>query len=196
MIKKILSLLLTLTFCHLQANATQLPYISYINIPVQTPTKSWQVSAQYRVPKITTSTPLPAVIILQISAGFDSTGSFYSEALNKVGIATLELDLWGARNLRGSSATKVTSPQETLPDVFAALAYLSESPNIDASRIGIIGFSWGGILSLLTATEQYMSMTNTPHRLAGHVAHYPFCWLFNNVSGGERAGGTCAPVMI
>jgi len=197
MINKILLLFITLAFCHFQANArTQLPTISYISIPVQTPTENWQVSAQYRVPKISTSTPLPAVIILHSTAGIDSTGSFYAKALNRVGIATLELDLWGARNLQGGSANRPASPQETLPDVFSALAYLSQNPNIDAARIGVIGFSWGGVLSLLTATEQYMSMTGAPFRFAGHVAHYPVCWLFNNVPGFELSGLTGAPVMI
>lgn len=197
MFKRTLLLILLNVICQSQASATsQLPTISYISIPVQTPTESWQVSAQYRVPKLTESTPLPAVVILHSSAGVDSTGSFYAKALNRAGIATLELDLWGARNLQGGSDNRPNSPQETLPDTFAALAYLSQNPNIDASRIGVIGFSWGGVLSLLTATEQYMSMTGAPYRFAGHVAHYPICWLFNNVPGFELSGLTGAPVMI
>ena len=73
---------------------------------------------------------------------------------------------------------------------------MSQTPAIDASRIGVIGFSWGGVLSLLTATEQYMSMTGAPYRFAGHVAHYPICWLFNNVPGFELSGLTGSPVMI
>lgn len=180
MFKRTLLLILLNVICQSQASATsQLPTISYISIPVQTPTESWQVSAQYRVPKLTESTPLPAVVILHSSAGVDSTGSFYAKALNRAG-----------------SDNRPNSPQETLPDTSAALAYLSQNPNIDASRIGVIGFSWGGVLSLLTATEQYMSMTGAPYRFAGHVAHYPICWLFNNVPGFELSGLTGAPVMI
>ena len=51
---------------------------------------------------------------------------------------------------------------------------------------------------MLTATEQYMSMTGTPYRFAGHVAHYPLCWLYNNtnVPGFEFSNLTDAPVMI
>lgn len=197
MFRKLQLFIFTLVCCTLQVNATtQAPSISYISIPVQTAAATWQVSAQYRLPKVSTSTPLPAVVILHSSAGVDSTGSFYAKALNRVGIATLELDLWGARNLQGGSANRPSSPQETLPDVFAALAYLSQNPNIDASKIGVIGFSWGGVLSLLTSTEQYMSMTGTPYRFAGHVANYPVCWLFNNVPGFELANLTGAPVMI
>ena len=174
----------------------QLPHIFYINIPVQTADTSWQVSAQYRLPRIETAQALPAVLILHSSSGIDSTGRFYARALNNAGIATLELDLWGARGLQGGSANRPATPQETLPDVFAALHYLLQQPNINAEKIGVIGFSWGGVLSMLTATEQYMAMTGTPFRFAGHVAHYPVCWLYNNVPGFEFANLTGAPVLI
>jgi dienelactone hydrolase len=197
MLKKTLWLLLATAFYHCQViAAAQLPFVSYISIPVQTQTESWQLSAQFRQPKLEEPAPLPAVIILHSSAGIDRTGSFYANALNRAGIATLEVDLWGARNLQGGSANRPNSPQETLPDVFSALAYLAQNPNIDATRIGVIGFSWGGVLSLLTATEQYMSMTNMPYRFAGHVANYPVCWLFNNVPGFELSGLTGSPVLI
>jgi dienelactone hydrolase len=197
MFNKTLYVYFAIALCYWQtAAAVQLPYISYVSIPVQTATENWQVSAQYRQPRLATSNPRPAVIILHSSAGIDSTGAFYAKALNRAGIATLELDLWGARNMLGGSTNRPNTPQETLPDVFAALAYLSQDPMIDADRIGVLGFSWGGVLTLLTATEQYMSMTGAPYRFAGHVAHYPVCWLFNNVPGFELSGLTGAPVMI
>ena len=202
MLNRTLLLFFTLAFCQFHAIAkAQFPYISYINIPVKTPTKSWQVSAQYRIPKLATSSPLPAVIILHSSSGIDSTGQFYARALNRAGIATLELDLWGARNLQGGSGNRPTSPQETLPDVISALHYLVEQPLIDATRIGVLGFSWGGVLSLVTATEHYIAQTGTPYRFAGHVAHYPICWLYNNnnpygLPDVEFNNLTGAPVLI
>lgn len=196
MLKKMFIVVLTLLFCQGFVNAQKLPIkISYIGIPVVTPQQSWQVSAQLRLPRNST-VAIPAVIILHSSAGVDSTGAFYARALNNSGIATLELDLWGARDLDGGSANRPQLPQETLPDVFAALAYLAQHPSIDKDRIGVIGFSWGGILSMLTATEQYMSMTGLPYRFAGHVAHYPLCWLFNNAPGFELDNFTGAPILI
>ncbi len=183
-------------FTYASSTKKQLPQIFYINIPVQSASDSWQVSAQYRLPRVASGSPLPAVIILHSSSGIDSTGQFYAKALNNAGIATLELDLWGARNLQGGSGDRPESPQETLPDVFAALHYLVQQPVIDTQKIGVIGFSWGGVLSMLTATEQYMSMTGTPFRFAGHVAHYPVCWLYNNVPGFEFSGLTGAPILI
>jgi len=173
----------------------QLPIINYLSIPVQTADKSWIVSAKLRIPRSGNSAKMPAVVIMHSSAGIDSTGDFYAKSLNKNGIVTFELDLWGARNLAGGN-DRPASPQETLPDAIAALHYLATRDDIDSSKIGIIGFSWGGVLSMLTATEQYMGMTGSPLRYAAHVAHYPVCWVYNNVPGFEFEKLTGAPVLI
>jgi len=173
----------------------QLPIINYVSIPVQTPDKNWVVSAKLRIPRIENLSKMPAVVIMHSSSGVDSTGDFYAKSLNKSGIVTIELDLWGARNLAGGT-DRPASPQETLPDAIAALHYLASRQDIDSSKIGIIGFSWGGVLSMLTATEQYMSMTGSPLRYTAHVAHYPVCWVYNNVPGFEFEKLTGAPVLI
>jgi uncharacterized protein len=44
----------------------------------------------------------PAVVILHGSSGIDSRGDFYAHALNAVGIATLEIDMWEARGVTGA----------------------------------------------------------------------------------------------
>ena len=202
MLKNAFLMSLSLLLCQFSLFAkevkNQLPHIFYMNIPVQAQDRVWNVSAQYRLPRKESATPMPAVVILHNSGGVDSTGQFYAKALNDSGIATLELDLWGARGLLGGTGDRPALPQETLPDVFAALHYLVQREEIDAERIGVIGFSWGGVLSMLTATEQYMSLTGTPYRFAGHVAHYPLCWIYNNTNmpGFEFGNLTGAPVMI
>jgi len=175
---------------------SDLPSIFYVSIPVQTADDQWQLSGQYRIPKNQSNLPVPAVLILHSTSGVDSTGSFYAKALNKMGVATLEVDLWGARGMQGGSEDRPALPQETLPDTFAALEYLATRDEIDENRIGVIGFSWGGVLSMLTATEGYMSMTGKGYRFAGHVAHYPVCWVYNLLPGFDFDSLTGAPVMI
>ena len=173
----------------------QLPIINYVSIPVQTLESRWVVSAKLRIPRTDNTSKMPAVVIMHSSGGIDSTGDFYAKSLNNNGIVTIELDLWGARNLAGG-IDRPASPQETIPDAVAALHYLASRPDIDSSKIGIIGFSWGGVLSMLTATEQYMGMTGSSLRYAAHVAHYPVCWVYNNVPGFEFEKLTGAPVLI
>jgi dienelactone hydrolase len=200
MYKLYLSLFLISVFITFSASAKvlsqQLPYIFYVSIPVELEDKTIQVSAQYRIPRVQGDDLLPAVIIAHTSGGVDSTGGFYAKALNKAGIATLELDLWGARDLLGGTGNRPAVPQETLPDIFAALKYLADREEIDANKIGILGFSWGGVLSILTATERFMEMSGSPYRFAGHVAHYPVCWVYNVLPGFEVNNLTGAPLLI
>jgi len=178
-----------------QISKQQLPIIHYVDIPVQTDEGFRTTPAQYRIPRNTTS-PLSAVIIIHSSGGVDSTGMFYAKALNKQGIATLELDLWSRGALTGGPNDRPESPLLNLPDAISALHYLAQRPEINPGKIGIIGFSWGGALSMLTATEQYMSMSGSDLRFAGHIAHYPVCWAYNFVPGFEFNNLTGAPILI
>ncbi|MCM2679319.1 dienelactone hydrolase family protein [Echinimonas agarilytica] len=178
----------------------QSPFTYYVNLPVQTLEGTLNVSAQYRLPREREDGPIPAVVILHSTGGVDSTGSYYAAALNQAGYATLELDMWSPRGFAGGSDSRPALPQQTIPDAFAALKYLAELEEIDATRIGVMGFSWGGVVTLLSATEQYNALMNqTGYRFAAHVAHYPICYLYNNdlvpVPGFDLVNIT-APVLI
>lgn len=52
---------------------------------------------------------VPAVVIMHGSAGVDSRGALYARELNLAGIATLEVDMWGARGLFNYCKLAVTS---------------------------------------------------------------------------------------
>ena len=138
----------------------------------------------------------PAVLIAHGSAGVDSRGPCYSRALNAAGIATLEIDMWAARGLKGGlDRPKVI--QDTLPDVFGAFKYLAAQPDVDATRIGVMGFSWGGVLSMLSATKPYVERyLGYGERFAAHAPLYPVCWIYNHLPGFEFNDFTGAPVFI
>ena len=180
----------------LKIEKQQLPFINYVSIPVTTGEETITLSGQLRIPRDSDGTPFPAVIIVHSSAGVDSTGLFYAKALNKVGIATLELDLWGARGLSGGSADRPGLPTETLPDAYAALQYMAQRADIDADRIGIMGFSWGAVVTLLTANQTYDTSSGTDFQFAGHVAHSPVCWAYNVVPTITLENLTGSPVLI
>jgi len=140
---------------------------------------------------------LPAVVILHGSSGIDFRGDFYARALNFAGIATLEIDMWEARGIK-SPEERPPVPIFNYPDAFAALNFLSEHPNIDGDRIGVQGFSWGGVISMASATELYSGMFGNGLRFAAHVAHYPVCYAYNNpnIPGVEFTDLTGAPLLI
>jgi dienelactone hydrolase len=135
-----------------------LPVISYVNFQSLDPARPLTVSAQLRVPAVDARERLAAVVIVHGSAGVDSRGKFYAEALNDTGIATLEID----------------------PD-----------------RIGILGFSWGGVVTMLTATTPYTwRYTGGMLKFAAHAAHYPVCWVYNVVPGYAFREFTGSPLLV
>jgi dienelactone hydrolase len=129
------------------------------------------------------------------SAGLDSRGSLYTEALNEAGIATLEIDMWAARGLSGGG-DRPALPTLTVPDAYSALEFLSDYPGIDKDRIGALGFSWGGVMTMLTATSDYEELYGDGRSFKAQVAHYPVCWGYNVVPGFGFTELTGSPVLI
>lgn len=145
---------------------------------------------------------LRAVVILHGSAGVDSRGDFYARALNAAGIATLEIDMWEARGVE-TAADRPPLPLFTYPDAFAALGFLSTIDDIDPDRIGVLGFSWGGVITMASAEQLYADQFGQGLKFAAHAAHYPICYIYNaNLLGPPAQLGTQwlnltgAPVLI
>jgi dienelactone hydrolase len=138
----------------------------------------------------------PAVVICHGSDGVDGRGEFHAAALNAAGIATLEIDMWAARGSVRGAAARPRSPVETLPDAFAAGDFLAAQPEIDPARIGVMGFSWGGVVTLLAATREAQRLAPEGSGFAAHMALYPVCWAYEQVPGLSLAGLTGAPVLI
>jgi dienelactone hydrolase len=134
---------------------------------------------------------LPAVLILHGSSGVDSRGDFYEAALNDAGIATLQIDMWQARGYN-APGQRPAAIYLTYPDAFSALAFLSQQPNIDAARIGVLGFSWGGLVSMGAAERLYSSTYGNGLTFKAHVAHYPVCYAWNNTALFAKLGLTPA----
>lgn len=126
---------------------------------------------------------LPAVVILHGSSGVDSRGDFYEAALNAAGIVTLQIDMWEARGVGGATG-RPAAPILTTPDAYSALAFLAARADIDAARIGVLGFSWGGVNSLATAERLYADQFGGGRQFKAHVAHYPVCYAYNAVIPG------------
>lgn len=136
-----------------------------------------------------------AVLICHGSDGVDGRGDFYSGQLNTAGIVTLEVDMWSARGTARGAAARPRTPLETLDDAFSAKAFLAAQPEVNPDCIGIMGFSWGGVVTLLSATSEAVSRHGaTPFR--AHVANYPVVWAYEVVPGLSLQGLTGAPILI
>jgi uncharacterized protein len=140
---------------------------------------------------------VPAVLILHGSGGLDSRGQMHALDLNRAGLITLELDLWGPRGLSGGSGSRSKTPYENLPDVYGAYDVLVAHPNVNTEQIGITGFSWGGVLALITATRRVSYEYGGGRHFAAHLSFYPsVCWGLNKVPGYEFGLLTGSPVRI
>lgn len=136
---------------------------------------------------------IPAVIIVHGSGGVDTRGPLYAKHLNQTGVATLEVDLWSARGLKGG-LDRPQHVRDTLPDAFAALTYLQQHPGIDPERIGLMGFSWGGVIAMLAATEG--APAGDSPGFVSMAALYPVCWGYNRVPGYEFQQVQASQLMI
>lgn len=153
------------------------------------------LKGKYRVPSRCqedhTKGGMPAVVILHGSSGVDSRGDFYADALNSAGIATLEIDMWEARGV-GSGASRPALPALTYTDAFTALRFLGGQKGINASRVGVLGFSWGGVVSLASSSENIARAAGGTLRFKAHASNYPVCYAFNNPAIPNSAYGTPA----
>jgi len=118
----------------------------------------------------------PAVIVVHTLGGYRDANEGYAAAeLRKSGLATLTYDSFVAR---GTTGMAMSASPGYLPsgvaDAYAALRLLANEPRIDASRIAIIGFSFGADVAHLAAFEPLRSALDPGQgRFAAHVAFYP-----------------------
>ncbi len=113
---------------------------------------------------------VPAVLILHAILGVDGRGAFYAKALQEAGIATLEITMFPP------GAPPRAGPKATMPYAAAALKWLATQPTVDGQRLGVMGFSWGGYMSVVMSSElvQERLGKDVPKPVA-FAAFYPTC---------------------
>ena len=155
---------------------------------------TWNLAAKLSYPLASANGA--AVLLVHGSGGVDTRGELHTKSLNAAGFITLEIDLWAARGWYGKSFGRAGSVPETLPDVFAALGFLTALDGVDPNRIGLAGFSWGGVVAMLTRSTSYLEKYSGGNHFAANVAFYPVCWVYNKVPGYELSELLDAPLLI
>ena len=128
-----------------------------------------EVPARFGLPLASTA-KVPVVLILHGSGGVDGRGAFYAKALQEAGIATLEITMFprGGRPKAGQRAT--------MPHAAAALKWLAAQPNVDAQRLGVMGFSWGGGMTIMMSSELVQErLGKDVPKPAAFAPFYPVC---------------------
>jgi len=133
-------------------------------------------------PAASAQTPVPAMVVLPGSGGIMPGREMeYGALLRDNGYAAIVVDYYLPRGL----GVEVPYPLKTisvtefdvLADAYAALRTLNQHPAIDGNRIGVMGFSYGGMatrLAMDVRTHQIMAPEFKPFAL--HVDYYGPCF--------------------
>jgi dienelactone hydrolase len=119
--------------------------------------------------------PFPAVIVGHNVGGWNDL--MEGDALRRLlaaGYAVGGIDHFTPRGLR-EAASGGFSPPTAFADALLALRLLSSHPRVDGRRIGVLGFSMGGMTALSTAFEPIRQRYAGDARFAAHVGFYAPC---------------------
>ncbi|MFO1158475.1 MAG: dienelactone hydrolase family protein [Reyranellaceae bacterium] len=122
--------------------------------------------------------PFPAVVLAHGCNGITQSDEAWAAALREWGYATFLLDSFLGRRVVEvcRDPFRLTGTQR-VPDAYGALAVLQTHPLLDSGRMALLGFSHGGSLTMVAAT-QWAKQTFVPSGRTGFrafLAFYPSC---------------------
>lgn len=122
---------------------------------------------------------VPAVVILHGSSGVNPGEMVWAQRLNSMGFASFVVDSFTGRGIANTEADQTQlSMTANIADAYLALRLLAANPHIDKRKIGVMGFSRGGIAALYSALEPFRrAVIDDDLRFAAHVAFYPGCGM-------------------
>ena len=161
-------------FSYMSANGIN----SYADIYQGTKFARQKLTGTLYLPSVcNTGAKIPAVII-QHGSGLPRH-SWYeelSEQLNKAGIAALVANSFSERGIRGTGGDQTQlSKANRVYDTFAAFRALQKVPCIDPKRIGVTGYSFGGIISREMVESSLAKRLGGGRVLKASLPVYPSC---------------------
>lgn len=122
------------------------------------------VRARLRMPDV--GKDLPAVVIFHSNAGVIGVGDNYAKRLVEKGFVTLEVDSYTPRSIRSGNDRNAPTACDRLNDAWSAIYYLSQNPRVDIQKVGAVGFSSGGLVTLMLAKGVFpRGMTSSDNRI-------------------------------
>jgi dienelactone hydrolase len=146
--------------------ATPTTGLGYLTLPEQ-------ASARHRV---------PALILLPGSGGITPGREHeYADLLKSLGIATFVIEYYRPRGMTEDHPylvrTATVTEFDVLTDAYSALKLLSTSERIDPARIGLMGFSYGGMAARFALDERLReALAPALPGFALHVDFYGPCF--------------------
>ena len=151
------------------------PYLDQFPFPVEeiefvardkTTLAGWFLAAAPPQGEPPSTAPAPAVILMHGYGGTRDVMLPYADFLSSAGFHVFFFD---ARGVGHSAKVDVTFGEREKQDVLGAIDYLSKRPEVDHSRIAIMGVELGGSVAIMAAAED--------PRIAAVVAEAPYASL-------------------
>ena len=126
-----------------------------------------------------------AMIIMHGSAGLNVGTSAWTTFLNQLGIITFVVDSFTSRGFQQTATDQsLLSYPASVVDGLQALQLLATHPRIDTNRIGILGFSRGGVAAQNASFERIRSAVIPDDlKFALHISFYGDCTRFAKTTG-------------
>lgn len=146
--------------------------------------------------------PRPAMVLLHGCGGFrDRQGNLAARytglaaRLNAMGVHALVLDSLSPRGERElctqRAGTRKVTQANRRRDALGALQWLAARNDVDATRLGLLGWSNGGSTVLAATNRRHREVASAPVAAALAVAFYPGCQ-----ADLERGYDTRAPLLL
>lgn len=153
--------------------------VTFENVAVFDDTKPARIHAQLAKPD--GEGKFPAVILWHTCGGvLDHVSKLWPEYFTGLGYVTLTIDSIGSRNLKNcfSPIPLLGGPSGinkhiTAGDPYGALRYLATLPYVDADRVALMGFSFGGIMNAYLSNTDFA--TPEGRRFKTLVSFYGHC---------------------
>jgi dienelactone hydrolase len=135
--------------------------------------------------------PFPTVLVMHGCGGILDNHRSWAGRLVGWGYAAVIVDSFGPRNQR-----RVCENVDSIPtivrglDAHNAATYLRTLPNIQADRIGIVGFSHGGGATFYAAIDERIPRDRGGRPFQAAVVYYPPC------SGGKNVEPFATDVLV
>jgi dienelactone hydrolase len=137
------------------------------------------LAGELRLPMSPPGTKVPVVIFVHGIAGLGTIADGWARALNSWGIGVFIPDHLSGRGIAPMSREDFgLSGPARMVDVYHALPRLLKDPRIDPERIAIMGYSYGGLVTLLSSQERFQTRYGLPNvQFAAYIALYANCFL-------------------
>jgi dienelactone hydrolase len=135
-------------------------------------------SARMALLKPVEAGPFPAIVLMHQCAGLNAAVAAWARAAVSHGYVVLLVDSLGPRNVKSVcfGPSNGVNFFRGARDALQAAEHLRKQSYVDGTRVAFVGFSWGAMVGLLTASSHYVGALKVESGFAAVASFYPGCF--------------------